>query len=292
MRNRFFIFIFIFIFIDSLTALDKFKYEVKYLANQKLIKETKIEMDSIIKVMGDEILIKEMEKKGKKFPVFIKTLQESEEEIKTSALDDDGSINIELKNIKKDTFLLDQKNVKVKIPSAQDKLSGSTLYFNQLKDGKLELKNLDSNKMSSDEKESSFNILKQVFSATSTQSGVYNIEFKVGDSYIDTKPLSIPLNGMLINMKQNTEYKLKEITDAGIAIFDLLATYDMNMDMSELNSNLKADAYGNGILYYDISNKLEKKNEFSMYLNIEIDIQGIKMLMKSTLMTSVNIKSL
>lgn len=260
------------------------KFETIYLPNKKIMKETHVNSDSLVNISGEGELIENLKKQGRKFPTVLKMLQVSKEEIETSDMKDDGSIDIKLKILEKDSYIIKPNNEKQKIQSGSDSLANSTLIIKQSQNGTKTVEKVESDTLSEIEKNDILQIFKSVF-LQADKLELNNKEFKLGETYIDTQPISIPANGMIINMKQNTKYTLSEITKDGIAKFDLLATYDMNLDMSAEQANIDANAYGNGVLLYDTKNKMEKLNKFSMNFDMKFYIDSTIMSMKSTMTT-------
>lgn len=105
-------------------------------------------------------------------------------------------------------------------------------------------------------------------------------KLKIGESFIQETPLSIPIAGTAIDMKITTTYKLISMTNQ-IANFDIAQQYTMNLLISEGQYNVTADGAGNGKLIYDIPNHFSTSFKLDIGLNFDLKQDKFSLKVKS-----------
>ena len=94
-----------------------------------------------------------------------------------------------------------------------------------------------------------------------------NKKMVVGDHYVQTTPMTIPVSGTVMKMNISIDYILKAVTDS-IASFDLVMTADFNAYFG--TKNAKGSGSGGGTLNYDRVNHFPStdKLDFDLHLSL------------------------
>lgn len=104
---------------------------------------------------------------------------------------------------------------------------------------------------------------------------------KVGESFTQVTPLTIPLAGTSIDMEITTIYKLINMTNQ-IANFDVDQKYVAKIAFDEGKFNVNADGGGSGKLIYDIPNHFATKFTLDIELNFEVKQDLFSLKLKSS----------
>ena len=101
-----------------------------------------------------------------------------------------------------------------------------------------------------------------------------NYPMKVGDSFEQELPMSIPVAGISnIRIIIKTNYKLKNIS-GDLAIFDIDQTIELNMDAEQ--ANVSATGNGTGMSQFDMSEKFITKYESDLTIELEMSVEELK----------------
>lgn len=105
-------------------------------------------------------------------------------------------------------------------------------------------------------------------------------KLKIGESFTQENPLSIPIAGTSIDMKITTTYKLISMTNQ-IANFDIVQLYTMNLLISEGQYKVTAEGGGTGKLIYDIPNHFSTSFKLDIGLNFDLKQDKFSLKVKS-----------
>jgi len=117
-------------------------------------------------------------------------------------------------------------------------------------------------------------------------------KLKVGESFVQETPLSIPVAGISFDMKISTTYKLISMTNQ-IANFDIIQKYILDVVVTEGQKyNITADGGGTGKLIYDIPNHFSTGFKLDIGLNFDLkqDMFSLKVKSNSGFNQTVKIK--
>lgn len=101
-------------------------------------------------------------------------------------------------------------------------------------------------------------------------------ELKIGDSFDQEMPMSIPIPEANMKMIIAIKYILKEIKDDK-AIFDLKQTISMDVNRTDKNSNANGIGNGTGTMTYNISKKIAEESVSDIKFQFEFNISGLTM---------------
>lgn len=255
----------------SLTAFaaEKVNVDLQFLPNQTIAVDEKTEIESSIKMQGSESFNSFLlNVEGNKLPKLLKHITTSKKLIKTSE-EKNGILPLEKKYVASSAYIVNGER-KIKVSNSKDRLVDTTFYYNQLKNGDLKLIKLDSTVLGKEEGEKVFELYKTVETNAPNKKSI-----TLGESFTETKPMTIPVNdGVQIDLVQQTKYLLKKITDEGIAIFDLVATYAVN-EKELATKKIRFSGFGVGEFHYDINNRLDKSFKLVMNSDMSYEEAGI-----------------
>jgi hypothetical protein len=106
-------------------------------------------------------------------------------------------------------------------------------------------------------------------------------KLKIGESFVQESPLSIPVAGVSFDMKISTTYKLISMTNQ-TANFDIIQKYTMNVIIKEGQQyNITAEGGGTGKLVYDIPNHFSTSFKLDIGLNFDLKQEMFSLKVKS-----------
>ncbi len=207
-----------------------------------------------IKYSGSKEFITKMEEKGMKNPT-IKTEKNTTKTQTTTGKMKDNQFPV-LMNF------LETSNSEGKKP-----VPDGTLLHAHCELGKLPtIDSIESKDMNEELKQQMLPVLQSAFS----QLTYPKKEVKIGESFSDKTPLSIPMGGASLDMDITSTYKLLSVKN-GLAIFDVKQVYTMKTKIEDLK--MSATGSGKGTITYDIANNFflhhELKNTMTMYMKTE-----------------------
>jgi len=128
--------------------------------------------------------------------------------------------------------------------------------------------------------------LKQVFN----QFTFPDATLKIGDSFVQDVPMSIPTAAGNADVTTKVTYTLKEIK-ANEAVFDLNQAVDMTIDLPQTGGNMVMKGTGTGSMIYDIAAKFPKNSNIKMDFSFKMNVNGapISGSMKGTSITDVKV---
>lgn len=263
MKNAFLLFL---IFVSSFNysqsnqVLDfKPGYSAETVYNQTTINASDYE----VLYSGSEKLTELLKNSGTENPTKIKTNFNVETVSKTGKTDKTGNFPITIEYLKAD----DGKG-KAIIPS------GTILYGKASADNMPIMDSIVSKGMEESFKNSIF----QTVQSTFKQLALPQKKLKIGESFSQESPLSIPVAGINFDMQITTTYTLKSITQKN-AFFDVAQVYTMKIQDDRFDT--KGAGKGSGTLTYDIPNHFATENTLSMDLDLELKNNDFSINLKS-----------
>lgn len=121
--------------------------------------------------------------------------------------------------------------------------------------------------VSKDMEESFKNVIFQTVQSTFSQLVMPQKKLKIGESFTQENPLTLPIAGINIEMQITTTYNLKSMNSKN-AFFDITQTYTMKM--SDTRFETSGSGIGKGNLIYDIPNHFINENNLEMDFNLNL----------------------
>ena len=142
-------------------------------------------------------------------------------------------------------------------------------------DGQPEFTSVEGEGLGEDFKEAFLTTVQSMLS----QIKIPDVTLKVGESYVQKLPLSIPLGPISMDMTNSTTYILKRI-EAGKAYLDIIHDFDMTTSTSGagLDSEGSGSGKGTGTLVFDIKESYITKmeNDITMDFNYATEVVQLK----------------
>ncbi|MBB4804099.1 hypothetical protein HNP37_004185 [Flavobacterium nitrogenifigens] len=212
---------------------------------------------------GSETFLETLKKNQVPNPTTIKSNMTIETLSKTGKANKEGMFPITIEYVK-----AVDGNGKIIIPG------GTLLYGNATS---TTLPKMDSI-VAKDMEESLKNVVFQTVQSTFSQLVMPQKKLKIGESFVQESPLTLPIAGINIEMMITTVYKLKSMNSKD-AFFDISQTYTMKM--SDTRFDTTGSGIGSGELTYDIPNHFMSENTLKMDFNLNLKHTDFSMELKS-----------
>lgn len=214
---------------------------------------------------GSEKVLEIFKKNGTENPTKIKNKFAVETVSKTGKIDKDGNFPITIEYLQS----IDGQGNTI-IPTGT-MLYGKTSVSSMPQMDSIVADNTD---------ESLKNVLFETVKSTFSQIVMPQKKLKIGESFTETNPLTIPIAGINIEMVINTTYILKRMT-AKDAFFDVKQTYTIKLLDNRFET--EGSGKGTGTLTYDIPHHFIYENNLDMefYINLKHTDFGINLKSKT-----------
>lgn len=219
--------------------------------------------DYEITYSGSEKFLEALAKNGAENPTKIKSIFTVETASKTGKLNKNGNFPITIEYTK--SVDANGKNI---IPN------GTILYGNTSLEG---LPKMDSI-VSEGSDENFKNTIFQTVQSTFNQLLLPEKKLKIGESFSQENPLTIPIAGINIEMIITTTYSLKSITPKN-AYFDITQNYTMKILDDRFAT--AGSGTGSGKLIYDIPNQFAIENQLNMEMSLNLKHTDFELILKS-----------
>lgn len=227
-------------------------------------------------VKGDPEELEKLKSTGRKFPLTYEQHSKYHSITNVGQYDSFCQVPVATTFQSGDTYLVN-RTMKKKIEDHKDRMIGTTIYQIQLQDGTQNIEKIDSPILSDLEKMSMTLTLKAL-----NESAIENHFFKVGETFTDKSPITIPLMGYTMNFIQHTTYTLQKITDNNIAIIDIKSVFETSIDDTNTKDKIfKVEAYGYGELKYDTRLRYTTKESFHINMDAHITQNNLTFNVKS-----------
>ena len=155
-------------------------------------------------------------------------------------------------------------------------LVSGTKFFGKSIDGKTKIDSISSSTMSEEKKKTLLPAMESIMN----QIKYPNRKIKVGESFEQKNPLSMPIADVTIEMEINSIYTLKKVEN-GIGYFDIDQIYSIKSANKDYKMGL--DGTGKGQINYDIEKQFFSKFylEMEMDLKTELEVFSIELQTKS-----------
>ncbi|MFD1603108.1 hypothetical protein ACFSJW_06590 [Flavobacterium artemisiae] len=222
---------------------------------------------------GSEEILEVFKKNGATNPTKINKKYGIETQAKTGKIDKDGNFPITIEYLQS----LDENGTSI-IPS------GTMLFGKASASSMPQMDSIVANNTEESFKNALFETVKSMFS----QVIMPQKKLKIGESFTQENPLTIPVAGINFEMIINTTYTLKRMT-AKEAFFDIVQTYTIKLIESRFDTS--GSGTGSGKLIYDIPNHFISENNLDMEfdLNLKHTDFGINLISKSGYRQTVKI---
>ncbi|KFF06192.1 hypothetical protein [Flavobacterium reichenbachii] len=228
--------------------------------------------DYEIAYSGSENFLEILKKNGTENPTKIKNSFNVETVSKTGKMGKDGNFPITIEYLKSTDA--NGKNI---IPS------GTFLYGNVSLLNMPKLDSIVSKGMEESFKKTIFETVQSTFK----QLELPERKLRVGESFSQESPLTIPIAGINFEMVITTTYNLKSIT-AKNALFDIVQVYTMKIIDNRFD--ISGSGNGTGKLDYDILNHFTSENTIDMELNLKLKHTDFNLDLKSKSNYSQSVK--
>lgn len=260
MRNIYtFIFILfpVFFFGQSIDFKIQYKPDTKYLQTLQQSIENELHYDA-----SDEIL-KKLEENGVQNPTITKTVSNLESVFKAGKLKSDGTFPITIEFLKS----VNAEN-QILIPN------GTLIYG---KGTVSKMPQLDSIVSKDMEETFKANIL-QTVQSTFSQLDLPEKKLKIGESFSQETPFTIPIATASMEMILTTTYKLVSVVNK-TANFDISVVYTMKVSVEKYN--MQGSGTGQGKMDYDITNNFPTKYDLDTEMEFQMKQEAFSLQAKT-----------
>lgn len=219
--------------------------------------------DTELQYIASEELLEKLKSQGVQNPTLSKNITIMESVLKTGKTGKDGNFPVIIEFLK-----TNNSENKVIIPN------GTLIYGKASTSTMPTLDSIVSKDMNESFKKTFLQTIQSMFS----QIALPEKKMKVGESFSQVTPLTIPMAGTSIEMEITTIYKLISMTNE-IANFDVDQKYVAKIAFEEGKFNVVADGSGKGKLLYDIPNHFATKFTLDIGLSFEVkqDLFSLKL---------------
>lgn len=252
---------------QTLFAQKSIQFSVKYLPMQSYAMAVKMDMDMNMNI-DDAATAKAMKDAGQPANMLMKMNMNMAADIATKAPDakKDVPLVMTYNNIAIDANMNGQA-----IPIPQADIKGMAFlghYSNQTK--KISIDGVQGGVLDPAKKAAAEAQLSQMFN----QYSFPDTTLKIGDTFVQNMPLSVPVGGASTEVMTKIKYTLKELK-GNQAIFDLDQALDMAMDLPQGAGKMTMKGSGKGSMVYDIAAKFPTQTNINMDFKFNMTSGGI-----------------
>ncbi|NAY93430.1 hypothetical protein GTQ34_16080 [Muricauda sp. JGD-17] len=247
---------------------EEINFKVGYLPNFNYILKQKQILENNVKYIASDEILQRLENNGIENPTKSKDTSLLKSISKTGKqIGNEFPVEIEL------------------LESNNPTLVSGTKFYGKTIDGEIEIDSIYSSVMAVDEKE----VLIQAMESMLNQIKYPNRKIKVGETFEQKNPISMPIADVTIEMEINSKYTLRKI-DKGVGYFDLNQDYIIKSATKDYEMVL--DGTGDGQIYYDIEKQFFTKFYLEMEMNLktELDVFAIELQTKSVMDQTTHIE--
>ncbi len=271
------------LFAQSVLAQQTIKFSMSYLPSKNYAITYKMDMDMNMNI-GDEAAAKAMKDAGQPSTMLMKMNMDMAADMATGVQ----------KNKAEVPFIMSYKDVGInmsmngqKIPVPQTDLKGFNFegnYSNATR--KLKIQSVKGSPADSTKTAAAEAQLAQIFN----QYNFPDTTLKIGDSFEQNMPLSVPTAGGNTEVMTKIKYTLKEVK-GNQAIFDMNQNLDMSMDLPQGGGQMVMKGTGTGSMIYDTVSKFPTSSNINMDFTYKMTAAGTPIIgnMKGLGVTTVQI---
>ena len=234
--------------IISCTSQEEIDFKVGYLPNYTLTQK-QISENNVKYIASDEIL-QNLKNNGIENPTITKDTSLLKSVSKTGKLKGkEFPIAIEL------------------LESNNPTLVSGTKFFGKSIDGKTKIDSIFSSTMTEEKKKTLLPSMESMMN----QIKYPNRKIKIGESFEQKNPMSMPIADVTIEMEINSIYTLKKVEN-GIGYFNLDQVYSIKSATKDYEMEL--DGIGKGQISYDIEKQFFTKFYLDMEMNLKTELEA------------------
>lgn len=232
----------------SCNSQEKIDFKVGYLPNLDYTLSQKQISENTIKYIASDEVLQSLKDRGVENPTIKKDTTILKSISKTGRIEgNEFPVNIEL------------------LESTNPTLVSGTKFFGKYIDQKIRIDSIFSTTMTNEEKMT----LRMTMESMLNQVEYPNRKIKVGESFKQNNPISMPIGNIVIELDINSTYTLTNISD-GIGYFNLDQIYTLKTEIE--NYEIKVNGKGNGQIQYDIEQQFFTKYFLEMEMNLKMDL--------------------
>ena len=247
---------------------EEIDFKVGYLPNFNYTLKQKQISENNVKYIASEEILQKLENNGIENPTISKDTSLLKSISKTGKLNGNlFPVVIEL------------------LESNNPKLVSGTKFYGKTINGEIKIDSIYSSVMAVDEKE----VLILAMESMMNQIKYPNRKIKVGESFEQKNPISMPIADVTIEMEINSKYTLKKV-EKGVGYFDLNQDYIIKSATKDYEMEL--DGTGEGQIEYDIEKQFFTKFYLEMEMNLktELEVFAIELQTKSVMDQTTDIE--
>jgi hypothetical protein len=217
-------------------------FKMQYLPNHNYSSTMKMDMNMQMDITGDTGMVNNIKKSGQKLPMLMQMQSTSKMDVKTGLPTSTNDVPL--------TMTISQLSAKMTMNGKENSLpmpsTFQKFYAKYTKEGKMEMDSVSGMKMNDSVKNAMMKMVKNI------QGNIVfpDKKMKVGDTFIQSIPMEIPIAGSSAKMLGKTTYKL-------IAVENNKAYFDVNMvmtmDMEGKSMTMDMTGGGDGKMIFDIA---------------------------------------
>ena len=270
-------------FTQSLFAQKTIKFSVKYLPMQNYATTFKMDMDVNMNI-DDTVRAQKIKASGQPSSMLIKMNMATVLNIATQA--QDAKKDVPFTMTYNDVVVSGSMNgqaLPIPVPDLKS-LAFKGHYSNQTK--KIGIEGLQGGTLDDAKKAAAEGQLLQIFN----QYSFPDTTLKIGDTFEQTLPLSIPTAAGNSDVITQVKFTLKEVK-GNEAIFDMSQTADAKVNIPQANGEMVFKGTGGGTMVYDISAKFPVRSSINMNFSYKMNVGGASMSgdMKGVSVTEVKV---
>lgn len=245
--------------ICSCKGQEEIDFKVGYLPNHNYTLSQNQTSENTVKYIASSEILENLKNNGVENPTITET------NAKIKSVSTTGELN-------GNSFPLEVELLQ----SSNKALSVGTKFFGKAIDATIKIDSISSLTMTEEKKK----VLLPTMETMMNQMKYPNRKIKVGESFEQKNPMSIPIADVTIEIEINSVYTLENVND-GIGYFNLDQIYTIKSANKDYEMNL--DGTGNGQIEYDIKKQFFTKYylEMAMNLTTELETFGIELQTKS-----------
>ena len=252
-------------------------FKVKYSPNHSYSSSFIVDNNTQMNIEADKEIIEKIKAKGIKLPMILTGNTEMDFNVKTGAIAENKTypITISYTNIK----TVQKINGEEKI-GPQSPLVGLNIFGHYDESGKMHMDSIPGKNVNDTLRSMIFNMVK------SFQDKIKFPDYplKVGDTFSQELPMTLPIEGNSFNIVVKINYKLTDLKENN-AFFDLEQT--ANFNFAKGNATMNMLGKGNGKMVFDIINGFSSNTTSN--LKFDYTMRMGKILIKgSALMSSIH----
>ena len=258
------IYIIFLMFFFKVNAQDSLVFKMKYLPDHKYKSVFEMHNNIALNLKGSKVEIDKLKAEGIQSPMGIVGETSTEYTIETGATTKSGIFpaTIIYESIISKQFL---NNKELSLP--KNSLSGKKIYAHSNGNDMLSIDSISDNK----DNDNLLSSVSTMFKRINKKINFPEKKIKIGESFTQEIPMTLPLIGNNATTMVKVIYKLIEIKDEQ-GVFDIVQSANINMNTQQGDVNITGN--GTGKLIFSIKNKFPVQYETDIILNFTLNLNG------------------